>query len=381
VVLIACACTDKLLAGGFDRFDQGVDLLFDRGKMVLDVSYGVSVPNRKFDTVNGLPETVRLGPDFTTRPSVNLKFTPFNDAACLAAYRQPFGREVEYGEAWSQARRVVSRLLHVDEISLTCSHRVQAAGGYVHLIAGAVKSFAISQEDALRVLPNTTVIRPSLDLDGSAYGWRAGLAYEVPGKFIRASIMYYSPVDFFVNGTITQLPLGGNAFLPIVPVHAAASLPQTVEFILQFPIAPGWLNTVSVKWADWSIWTRVPVILSANTGPLVAGQELSVFNAFFVDGWTISNTIGHRVNEALALALRLSWDRGVGTGWTEHPDSWSANLAAIYSINRNLDVLGAVGLTISAPGELDKMAQGGSFNATFGTGSLVSVRFGFRYRL
>ena len=354
--------------------------MFDRGNVTVDVSYAVAVPNRKFDTVNGVPELVRLGPDVITRPSLNLKFTPFTDAACLAAYRQPFGGEIEYGETWSQARRVVARLLDVDEISLTCSHRFQAAAGYLYVIGGATKNFGLYQEEALRVLPNSTVIRPKVDVDGSAYGWRAGLAYEVPGKFIRASIMYYSPVDFFVKGSVTQLPLGGNAFLPLVPVHAEATVPQTVEFTLQFPIAPNWLNTVTVKWADWSVWTRVPVILSADSGPLLAGRELSVYNAFFRDGWTVSNTISHRVSEVLGLALRLSWDRGVGTGWTEHTDSWSGNLAAIYRFNESLDLIGAMGLSILTAGEINKMAQGGSYNATFDTGTLFTARAGFRYR-
>jgi long-chain fatty acid transport protein len=380
VLLIACASHDKVVAGGFDRFDQGVELLFDRSKLVLEASYGVQAPSRKFNTVNGLPETVWLGPN-TTRPSINLKFTPFNDAACLAAFREPFGGDIDYGDTWSQARRVTSRHLKVEELSLTCSYRLPVAGGYVYAIGGANRDFASYDEQALRVLPNGSVIRPTLNVEDSSYGWRAGVAYEVPGKFIRASIIYYSPVDFFAKGTITQLPLGGNAFLPIVPVHSEASVPQTVEFIVQFPLAPGWLNTVAVKWADWSIWTRVPAVLSVTSGPLPAGQELSVYNAFFVDGWTISNTVSHRVDESLALAVRLSWDRGVATGWTEHTDSWSANLAAVYTMNKNLDVIGAIGVSILTAGEINKMAFGGSYNATFDTGSAFFARFGFRYRI
>jgi len=34
MLLLVSACQDKLLAGGWDRFDQGVDLLFDPGKFV-----------------------------------------------------------------------------------------------------------------------------------------------------------------------------------------------------------------------------------------------------------------------------------------------------------------------------------------------------------
>src|SRR5437763_5691492 len=190
-LLITYAFSDRLLAGGFDRFDQDINLLFDQSKIAFDVSSSFTFPIRKFTTVNGVPETVRLGPN-TFQPSVNHKFEPFDDAACLADYRQPFGAEIDYGTTWSQARTVVSRLLRVEEIGLTCSYRVQAADGYIRLIGGMTYDFATYHEEALRVLPNGISIRPSVDLDGSAIGWRGGLAYEVPTKGIRASVVYYS---------------------------------------------------------------------------------------------------------------------------------------------------------------------------------------------
>ena len=281
----------------------------------------------------------------------------------------------------ARLRTVVSRSLNVDEIGLTCSYGMQAAGGYMRLIGGVVQGFATYHEEAQRTLPNTTVIRPAINLEGSAIGWRAGFAYEVPTKGLRASVVYYSAMDFPVNGTFQQLPLGGNAFLAAVPIHAAASIPQTVEAIFQFPIAPAWQNTVVIKWADWSVWTRIPVILSVNSGPLLAGSELTAYNAFFRDGWTISNIVSHNLSENLGVAFRLSWDRGVSTGWTEHTDIWSAAFAAIYRINQNLELIGAVGLSLLAAGEIDKLAQGGSYNATFDTGTAVTTRIGFRSRI
>jgi len=90
MLLIAGACHEKVFAGGWDRFDQGVDLLFDPGKVVVDVGLFDLIPNRKFNTVNGVPESVNTASNIF-RPSVNAKFVPFEDTACLATYRQPFG--------------------------------------------------------------------------------------------------------------------------------------------------------------------------------------------------------------------------------------------------------------------------------------------------
>jgi long-chain fatty acid transport protein len=193
--------------------------------------------------------------------------------------------------------------------------------------------------------------------------------------------MYYSPLDFVATGTFDQLPLGGGKSLSALPVHAAASIPQTVETYVQFPLAPAWVNTAYLKWADWSIWTRVPVILSENSGPLSAGRELSVLNFFFRDGWTIGDQISHVLTKDLTVFLRLSWDRGVATGWDEYTDSWGGKIGAKYNINKNLELNGYAGLTILTAGQIDKMAEGGSYNATLPTDTAFVTRIGFRSRL
>jgi len=379
MVLIVCTSGDHVFAGGWDRFDQGVDLLFDPGKQVVDVRLYDLIPNRKFNTVNGVPETVNTGTNIF-RPSLNTKFTPFENAACLAAFRRPFGLDNDYGSTWSQASIVVSRSLQVDELGLTCSYRVPAGGGYVRPIAGLTEDFATYHEEALRQLPNGSFIRPALDVEASAPGWRAGLGYEVPTKALRASIMYYSTIDLFARGTLRQLPLGGNAFLDAVPVRAGASIPRAVEAIVQAAIAADWLNTVSVRWVNWSTLTSVPVILTANSGPLQAGRTLSSLNAFFLDGLTISDTITHRWSDNLALSLNLGWDRGVSTGWTDNPDGWNVFSFATYKISDHVDLTGGLGVIIVMPGEIDKRAQGGGFNATAGTGSIVFTHLGVRSR-
>jgi len=241
-------------------------------------------------------------------------------------------------------------------------------------------SFATYHEEALRQLPNKSSIRPALDLDGSAMGWRAGLAYELPVMALRASIMYYSNLDFSARGTLRQLPLGGNAFLDAVPVRAGAPLPRAVEGRFQTAFAPAWLNTVSVKWVDWSTVTSIPVILTSDSGPLRTGRALATLNAFFRDGVTISDTVTHQLDDKLALSVNLGWDRGVSTGWTENTDTWQTLGFVNYKFDEHLELTGGIGILVLSGGAIDKMAQGGSFNATFGTGNILFTHVGFRYR-
>ena len=373
------AGNDRGLAGGYDRFDQGIDLLFDPGKQVIDAALIYSIPRRRFDSVNGIPETVEFGVN-KLRPSINFKFTPLDDAACLATYREPFGTETDYGPNWSQAAKRVSTWLKVEEFGLTCSYRVPFASGYLRAIGGVTRDFGSAHEEARRVLPDGTVIRSTVDLEGWATGWRTGVAYEVPTKAVRASLMYYSSIDFAASGTFYELPRGGNNFIAAVPAHAAASMPQAIETVLQFPLSPSWVNTAFFKWADWSVWTRVPVISSEDAGTLQAGSVLSDIDAFFRDGLTIANTVSYKWSEALTLSLRGSWDRGVSTGWSEYTDVWGASLTATYKINKSLEFYGAVGYSILTAGQIDKKDEGGDYNATIPEDDAVGLRTGVRSR-
>ena len=76
----------------------------------------------------------------------------------------------------------------------------------------------------------------------------------------------------------------------------------------------------------------------------------------------------------------MSWDRGVSTGWTEHTDTWSANFGATYKLTDNLELIGAVGVSLLTAGEINKKAHGGAYNATFGDDVSVSARAGLRVR-
>jgi long-chain fatty acid transport protein len=381
LILALFASNDRCLAGGFDQFDQSISLLFDPAKVAVDTTLWYGVPDRRFVSVNGAPETVHFGVD-KLLPALSIKFTPFDDAACLAAYRRPFGSWTDYGPNWSQAATSVKAALDVTEYGLTCGYSMQAKPGKFWLIGGVTADHGTYRQEALQTLSDGTVITPTVDISGWTPGWRAGFAYEVPQKAIRASVMYYSPLPFSATGTLSQLPTGGSSFLGAVPVHAEASMPQTVEALLTVPLTPTWVNTAFVKWADWSIWKRVPVVLSEDAGPgLPTGTELSVLNFYFRDGWTVSDQITYVLTKDLKPYFRLSWDRGVATGWDEFTDSWGGKIGAYYNITKNIEIDGYVGLTVLTAGQIDKMAQGGSYNATMPTDTAFTTLINLHYSI
>jgi long-subunit fatty acid transport protein len=95
---------------------------------------------------------------------------------------------------------------------------------------------------------------------------------------------------------------------------------------------------------------------------------------------TISDTVTHRWTDNLALSVRLGWDRGVSTGWTDNPTTWSALFFANYKFNEHLEVTGGVGMIYVPAGETNKAVQPGGFTATTSTGNILFTSLGFRSR-
>ena len=138
LLFVIFASNDRCLAGGFDQFDQSISLLFDPAKVAMDATLWYGVPDRRYVSVNGVPETVHFAVD-KLLPALSIKFTPFDDAACLAAYRRPFGTWTDYGPNWSQAATRVKSSLNVTEFGLTCGYSMQAASGKFWLIGGVTE--------------------------------------------------------------------------------------------------------------------------------------------------------------------------------------------------------------------------------------------------
>src|SRR5690606_31588463 len=107
-----------------------------------------------------------------------------------------------------------------------------------------------------------------LDLEGDGWGWRAGVAYEIPEYAFRASLVYNSEVKLDdITGTLDLSRVNGA---PLLDVHGSQSMPDVLELKVQSGIAPDWLAFGSVKWTDWSQLQKVrffcdaPVALCAS---------------------------------------------------------------------------------------------------------------------
>lgn len=369
----------KALAGGFDRFDQGVDLLFDPANIVFNSSGAYVFTSADYNSVNGQKESVRLLADFS-QASFNLKFTPSEKTACLLAARQPFGTDGDHGPNWSQSAIIVAQKLRINELSLTCSGRANLGLGFVRGIAGASREFARFDQSAMNSRGPAGPINSNIGFDGEAWSWRAGLAYEIPSAAVVASIVYYAPMPFGLHGTFDQLPTGDGKFLATVPIRGDTNFPQAIEGSLQGAVAPGWILGASVKWMDWSTLDHVELRTAATVGSLSENLPVADFKTFFRDGWTVGLFAAHQIDSKWSIAAKVLWDRGVATGWTEHTTSWSVSGGAQYRLNENIEVSVAAAFVSLTGGAINKRNEGAPYDATFGTGFAIVPRLGINAR-
>ncbi len=392
-------------AGGFARQSQDFDILFLDGTQVkTDVTF--VAPERKLKNIQspaanyissltgGLnPYT---GKPFATEtsesdsyfiPEASVKYDLTTDLACAAQYRQPFGAHTDVGVDTGIALNAIEQKISSYDLGLNCSYRFHAGPGYFRMLGGLSYEHLDGYQSQLLPamaggIPLPTRIA-TLDASGNSYGWRAGIAYEIPDIALRAQLVYQSEVRYSLDGTID------NLYPFPIAVGSDVTMPQSVELKLQSGIAPGWLAFTSVKWTDWSIenaavFSTTQPFTYGTTVPV--GHEITRLNLYYRDGWTITGGVAHQFNERFSGAGFLTWDRGVSTGLSSLTDTWLLGLTGIYAPASNVELrlTGILGLLTSGTkndtvvaGQVNDTGSIADFGNDIVSGVSVSARVKF----
>jgi long-chain fatty acid transport protein len=368
-------------AGGLERGGYNIDLLFDDSRAAFDATGAYVMPQRQLKNVQDTDASDGIGSDgigggTTTAdetesyfvPRVGLKVGFTEDLNCMADYSQPYGAHTNPGANWMGANSNIETKIDSDGFAATCSYSFDAGPGKLRIIGG-VSYLEMSGFKERLVAPAFAAVGNGvgrLELSDSGYGWRAGLAYEVPEIALRASLMYYSEVELDdVTGILDLSQVNGA----IVPVFGSTAMPEAIELKVQSGVAPGWLVFGSVKWVDWSQLQNVSFCPEA-TRALVAnctyngGTRVTSLDLLYQDGWTVSAGVGHQLTEKVSLAGSITWDRGTGTGVGTQTDTWTFGFGGSYKPTENAEFRlgGAIGvLTSGSSGTVT------TDNGTFGT--------------
>ncbi|KAA3506731.1 OmpP1/FadL family transporter [Agrobacterium tumefaciens] len=377
------AAVTPSLAGGLERGGYNIDLLFDPSDYVLDSSATFVAPQRKIknavdrNALNGV-NTGASTDDSESYwvPRIGIK-AAFGDAVdCMADYSQPWGAHTKPGRNWAGANENIETKVESDNYALTCSYKFDLGQGRLRLIGGAfyqeLSGYKERQVVPDAAVPGTGVGR--LDLEANGWGWRTGIAYEIPEYALRASLVYNSEVKLDdITGTLNLSQVNGL----VLPVHGAQDMPDSLEFKFQTGIAPDWLVLGSVKWTDWSQFSKIPFCsLSVSNCTLAAG--LTTLDLGYRDGWTISGGVGHKFNDQWSGAVTLTWDRGTSQGFGTQSDTWTVGAGVSYSPTKNVELrlAGAVGLLTSGssgPVTLDGINYGTDVSYDYGNDVVAAV--------
>ncbi|MUO77873.1 transporter [Agrobacterium vitis] len=344
------------LAGGLERGGYNIDLLFDPSTATAEGSTVYVMPDRKLknvkdvDSSDGLGSNGAGGGSTSVRDTENywnsrigMKAAIGSAVDCLVDYSEPWGAHSKPGSNWVGANSNVETKIKSENYALTCSYRFDAGPGQIRLIGGGFYQEVSGFKDRLVVPDAATPFGNGighLELKGDGWGWRAGVAYEIPEYAFRASLVYNSEVKLDnITGTLDLSQVNGSTY----NVYGSQNMPDTLELKVQSGIAPDWLAFGSVKWADWSQFQSIPFYIK-GTSTAVTSLDLG-----YRDGVTVVGGLGHKFNEQWSGALSLSWDRGTSQGYGTQTDTWAVGAAVMYSPTKNVEMrlAGLVGLLTS----------------------------------
>lgn len=304
--LLAAGCFSLALigsahAGGFSRGSADTDILFEDGNFNMRTSVTYVAPTRKYSTNIANPYLVGENySDSYAIPSAAVKFKLTDNLSCAGTLTESYGGSA----SWSRSSGTLGKInedFTMYEYGLTCGVKFDLSKGRLWFIGGVYNE--VTDYTLVAGAPlGSSVPRLDVSLHDSNFGWRAGIAYEIPEIAFRSQLMYRSGVNINASGDATYLGF------PAGPATGEASFPQSVEFKLQSGIAQDWLAYGSVKWTNWSVTKQL--ILNVPGLNLTSGNDY-----FWRDGWTITGGVGHKFNEQLSGTVFASWDRGVSTGW------------------------------------------------------------------
>jgi long-chain fatty acid transport protein len=368
VLLACCSLGNAAMAGGIERGGYDIDLLFDQSRYAFEGGIAYVIPDRKLTHVHDVdgsldsrPHTASDGPTFGV-PYLGFKIGITDDVDCLADYSEPFGAHSDPGQNWAGANYAVEEKISTHNYGLTCSYKFDAGPGQLRLIGGGFYQEVLGYKEELVAqipAPYSAVYdgMGRLDLADHGWGWRSGVAYEIPEYAMRASLVYNSQVKYDgLSGSVdlTGVPsfaYPGNAAVgTTTPVYGSATAPDSLELKLQTGIAPDWLAFGSVKWTNWSTLQSVAFCPTSTRGVIAcrsgSAAELSSLDLLYRDGWTLSGGIGHKFNAQWSGAVSLTWDEGTSQGYGMSSDTWTLGAGLSFSPTEHIEyrLAGAVGV-------------------------------------
>ncbi|QMU57521.1 MAG: hypothetical protein GKR98_04480 [Boseongicola sp.] len=350
-------------AGGIERTNQSVNVLFEEGRYLEFSLSGVS------PTVSGVGGLLTPGLSSGDMTETYLQFgaaykADLNDTWSYAIfYDQPYGADVNYPGAPGPGSYFAA--------GSTAEFNSQALTGIVQYILPSNVSFhaglRVQSIEATAVVPFLGAYSADGERD-FAMGYLVGAAYEKPEIALRVALTYISDINHSLT-TTENSGLGPDRVSPTL-----IDTPQALNLEFQSGVAEDTLVFGSIRWVEWSEFSITPT----DYGTISGGAPLVGFDD---DRITYNLGVGRRLNETWSVLGSVSYEEQTGspTGNLGPTDGrLGATIGAVYTRD-NVRVTGGISYVDvgDANTRVGLAVPAGAFSGNYAIGAGIRVGYTF----
>ncbi len=350
IILLVGATANSARAGGYALGGAELDILYEPGNFNWRAGVTYIIPHR--ETIRGTQAGENTAASFSYFSGA-LKLKLFEELSCAGTVSQPYGGFTE--ASIPAADGTLDETLLITETALTCAAKIELEKGNAYLLGGVFQE-RLTYDLTRQLAPGALA---DVELDGTAYGIRVGVAYDIPEIAFRTQLMYRSGTSYGATGSLTAP--GDLIGMPdptvTVPAYGEGVIPQSIELQAQTGIAADWLVFGSVLWQNWSALDKFSIESELFS-------DTSIHN--WRDGWTATLGVGHAFTEQASGLIAMTFDRGTSTGWElGSGDAWIGTVGGSMKDALGGELRGSLSAAYLAP---LAETENGADNAAAGAG-------------
>ncbi len=333
-ILLSILPISAIHASALDRSGQSISAFLQSGHYT---EAGISIldPRVSGHDITGHAVSDMAGDYYFPNAAVKVQATDQISFGLL--YDQPFGADAMYPTSPSIfTHGVEGTSVEVKTQNLTGLMGYQPTENW-NIYAGVAYQ-TVQADIALRgAAYNNTGYKIDLEQE-DAFGWVAGIAYQIPEIALKAALTYRSEIEHNATSIETTDLAKLATTLPDQDPRKAlfsqlghvesttkAVTPQSVNLDFQTGVASNTIAFANLRWVHWSQFAVRPSVLGA------LGQNLIDYSD---DQWSANVGVGHKFNRKWAGNASMGWDSGAGNPVTTLGPTegyWSIGLGGQYS--------------------------------------------------
>lgn len=328
-LLLSALPISTIQAAGLDRSGQSIQTFLQLGNYA---EAGISVLDPEVKSTQ--LKVKDMAEDYYF-PSAAIKIQATDNISVGLIYDQPYGADSLY----PVGNPVFSANNEATGVEVK-THNITALMGYQptknwNFYAGPVWQ-TVEADVKLRGLAYGRLSGYDVKVEeDEAFGWLAGVAYQIPEIALKAAVTYRSEIkhkadttESFGFGTVpgnvvVGLPAGTTFTTPVIT-------PQSVNIDLQSGIAVDTLAFANIRWVHWDQFSVAPYYLKA-----VSKNNLIDYSN---DQWSANVGVGRKFNNKWSGSASVGYDSGAGNPVTTLGPTegyWNVGLGAQYSPAEN----------------------------------------------